>query len=257
MDDQIAALLAALGLAAVHLFAPRLRSLTLVPRSRWLSAAGGVSVAYVFVHLLPELARGQAAIEGEGQGEGGAAAPGPEPLLGVLEDHVYLVALVGLAVFYGVEKHSLSSRQRNMEQTGRDRTTDDAFLLSITSFAIYNAVIGYLLLRADMEQLTELILFTLALGVHFVINDFALSEHHRDAYHRVARWVIAAAVIVGWVAGMAIEVSERVIALIVAFIAGGVVLNVLKEELPGERLAQFWPFAGGALAYTVLLQLAV
>jgi len=255
MDDQIAALLAALALAAVHLFAPRLRSLTLVPRSRWLSAAGGVSVAYVFVHLLPELARGQVAIEGERQAEG-AATPGPEPVLGFLEDHVYLVALVGLAVFYGVEKHSLASRRRNMEQTGRDRTTDDAFLLSITSFAIYNAVIGYLLLRSDMEELTQLALFTLALGVHFVINDFALSEHHRDAYHRVARWVIAAAILVGWAAGMAIDISERVIALVLAFIAGGVVLNVLKEELPGERLAQFWPFAGGALAYTVLLQLA-
>ena len=28
-------------------------------RSRWLSLAGGVSVAYVFVHILPELAKGQ------------------------------------------------------------------------------------------------------------------------------------------------------------------------------------------------------
>ncbi len=91
--------------------------------------------------------------------------------------------------------------------------------------------------------------------MHFVVNDIALSEHHRDAYRRFARWVVAAAVLAGWVAGIATEVSERVIAVIVAFIAGGVVLNVLKEELPGERLAQFWPFAAGALAYTVLLQL--
>lgn len=59
MEDDIAPLIASLLLAAAHLFAPRLRSLTLVPRSRWLSAAGGVSVAYVFVHLLPELAEGQ------------------------------------------------------------------------------------------------------------------------------------------------------------------------------------------------------
>ncbi len=55
---EIAALIAALGLAAVHLFAQRMRFIALVPRSRWLSAAGGVSVAYVFVHVLPELAEG-------------------------------------------------------------------------------------------------------------------------------------------------------------------------------------------------------
>ncbi len=251
MADELAALIAALVLAAVHLLAPRLRALTLVPRRGWLSAAGGVSVAYVFVHLLPELAEGQAAIEGEG----GAEAAAPEPMLGFLEGHVYLVALVGLAVFYGVEKHSLHSRRRNRHETGADCTTGDAFWLSIASFTLYNAIIGYLLLRGDLEETMQLVLYTLALGVHFVINDLALSEHHRDAYRREARWMIAAAVLVGWLAGMAIDVSERVIALIVAFIAGGVVLNVLKEELPGERLARFWPFVGGALAYTVLLQI--
>ncbi len=249
MDDELATLTAALALAGVHLFAPRLRFLTLVPRSRWLSVAAGVSVAYVFVHLLPELAEGQAAVDGEG-------AEGSEPLLGFLENHVYLVGLIGLAVFYGVERHSLYSRQRNMQRTGTDCTTQDAFWLSTASFAVYNAVIGYLLLRSDLEDLTQLVLYTLALGVHFVINDFALSEHHRDAYQRVARWVLVSAILVGWFAAIATDLPERVIALVIAFIAGGVVLNVLKEELPGERLAQFWPFAGGALAYTVLLQLA-
>lgn len=254
-DHEIAALVAALVLAALHLFGSALRFLTLVPRSRWLSAAGGVSVAYVFAHLLPELAEGQAAIEQGAAGSGGEeAASGPMPEL--LEHHVYLVALVGLAIFYGVEKHSLSARRRRERRSGEDATTDAAFWLSITSFAVYNAVIGYLLLRSDLEDLTQLGLYTLALGVHFVINDIALREHHRDAYHRVGRWMIAAAILAGWAVGIATDVSERVIALVIAFIAGGVVLNVLKEELPGERLAQFSPFAGGALAYTVLLQVA-
>lgn len=252
MDHEIAALLAALVLAATHLLAPRLTMLALIPRSRWLSAAGGISVAYVFVHLLPELAEGQAVLEAEG----GAEAAGSGPLLGFLEDHVYLVALVGLAVFYGVEKHSLTSRRRNARGMGDDRTTGDAFWLSVTSFAVYNAVIGYLLLDSELEELGQLVLYTLALGVHFVINDLALSEHHRHAYRGWGRRLLAGAVLGGWVAGIATDVSERVIAVVIAFIAGGVILNVLKEELPGERLAQFWPFAGGALAYTVLLQLA-
>lgn len=48
---------AGLVLAAVHLLAHHLRALDGTPRSRWLSAAGGASVAYVFLHLLPEIAR--------------------------------------------------------------------------------------------------------------------------------------------------------------------------------------------------------
>lgn len=46
---------AAIALAVVHLFAGGLRAIDRVPRSRWLSFGGGISVAYVFVHLFPEL----------------------------------------------------------------------------------------------------------------------------------------------------------------------------------------------------------
>ena len=39
------------------------------------------------------------------------------------------------------------------------------------------------------------------------------------------------------------------------FLAGGVILNVLKEELPEEKKSRFLPFAFGAGVYTVLLLL--
>ena len=148
--------MAALVLVLVHLFSGRLRFLDVDPRSRWMSAFAGESVAYVFVHLLPELAEGQRAIEEGAGGEGGGA-------LGLLEGHVYLLALAGLAVFYGVENHSLKSRRERHEATGEDRTADDAFWLSIASFAAYNAIIGYLLMREDLSEWVDLGLYTLVL----------------------------------------------------------------------------------------------
>ena len=54
----LATLSAAILLAIIHVITPSLRFLWGTPRSIWLSLAGGVSVAYVFVHLLPELAAG-------------------------------------------------------------------------------------------------------------------------------------------------------------------------------------------------------
>jgi hypothetical protein len=246
MDDQIVlSLAAAVVLVGVHLLGGRLRFLEGVPRSAWLSAFGGVSVAYVFVHLLPELAEGQEAIEAE-----------VPPVLGFLEHHVYLVALLGLAVFYGVEQHSLRSRRERQAQDGEDRTTDGAFRLSVASFTAYNAIVGYLLLRGELEELSSLVLYTAALGVHFVINDLGLREHHGEAYHRIGRWIVSAGILAGWGIGVLAELPERAIALVLAFIGGGVVLNVLKEELPGERRARFAPFFAGAAAYTALLLLA-
>ena len=49
------------------------------------------------------------------------------------------------------------------------------------------------------------------------------------------------------------EIPEVVIAVLTAFLAGGVVLNVLKEELPEERESCFGAFALEAAFYTIIL----
>lgn len=57
----------------------------------------------------------------------------------------------------------------------------------------------------------------------------------------------------GWTVNYFINVPQVGSALLQAFIAGGVLLNVLKEELPEEAEGRFWAFAGGAVAYSALL----
>ena len=91
------------------------------------------------------------------------------------------------------------------------------------------------------------------MALHFVVNDHGLREHHKDAYLRTGRRVLAAAIIFGWVVGLLTEIPELAIAVLTAFLAGGVVMNVLKEELPEERESHFWAFALGAAFYAALL----
>lgn len=237
---QSAAFIAALGLALVHLYAGKLRFLEGTPRSTWLSVAGGVSVAYVFVHLLPEMSEAQETL---------AEALGST--LGFLENHGYLVALVGLVVFYGLERAAKASRKARGGEA--QATSPWVFWLHIGSFALYNLLVGYLLVRRPEQGLWELILFFTAMALHFMVNDFGLREHHKAAYTRSGRWLLAAAVLLGWLLALFGEASEAVLALLLAFLAGGVILNVLKEELPAERESRFWPFAFGTAAYTALL----
>lgn len=239
---QGAALFAALGLALVHLYAGKLRFLEGTPRSIWLSVAGGVSVAYVFVHLLPEVSEVQETLA---EALGGT--------LGFLENHGYLVALAGLVVFYGLERAAKASRKARGEE--EQAASSAVFWLHIGSFGLYNLLIGYLLVRRPGQGLWELVLFFTAMALHFVVNDFGLREHHEAAYTRSGRWVLAAAVLLGWLLALFGEASEAVLALLLSFLAGGVILNVLKEELPAERESRFWPFAFGAAAYAALLLL--
>lgn len=233
-------LLLVAALAAVHLFSGRMRFLSASPRSRWLSAAGGVSVAYVFVHLLPDLAEEQETVR-EAVGEG----------FSFIEYHVYLVAMVGLVAFYGLERAAKLSRRRG-RATG-DAAGPGVFWLHVGSFGLYNALIGYLLLHREEPGLWSLVLFAFAMGVHFVVNDFGLREDHKGAYDRAGRWVLAAAVLAGWAVGLLSEISEAALAVLFAFLAGGVVMNVLKEELPEERESRFWAFALGAALYAAVL----
>lgn len=232
----------AILLAIVHIFSGNLHVLGTTPRSRWLSFGSGISVAYVFVHILPELNKYQNTIRNSTAAE-----------LAFLEHHVYLLALLGLAVFYGLERVANESRQHNQKTGDGNMTTAGVFWVHIASFSVYNALIGYLLLHREQTGLLSLLFFTGAMGVHFVVNDYGLREHHKQRYHRIGRWLLAAAIIIGWVIGSATEIHGAAIAVLFAFIAGGVVLNVLKEELPKERESRFWAFALGAIVYSILL----
>lgn len=235
--------LLAVGLALVHLLANQLRFLQSVPRNRWLSFGSGVSVAYVFVHVLPDLSEAQETVLKSLDTE----------LLGFLEHHVYLVALLGLAVFYGLERAANLSRQQNRKTSNEDITSPEFFWLHIASFAGYNALIGYLLVHREVPGLIGLLLFAIAMALHFVVNDYGLREHHKKMYDHTGRWILAAAIIAGWAIGSGTKLSQAMVAVLFAFLAGSVVLNVLKEELPEDRDSQFWAFALGAGSYAALL----
>ncbi|MDQ3890931.1 MAG: hypothetical protein M3312_10335 [Actinomycetota bacterium] len=242
MNGQAAA--AAAVLALIHVFAGKLRFLEGIPRSRWLSLAGGISVAYVFAKLLPELADAQQRL--------GESARG---FFVRLEDHAYLLALAGLALFYGVERVSAASRSARRDSVGEDETGSLAFWFSIGSFALYTGLIGYALAGEARIGVATLVLFAVAMALHFVVTDFGLRDHHKDAYTRIGRWLLAASVLLGWLLSWATEIPETALLAVLAFLAGGVVLNVLKEELPERRRSRFSAFALGAAGYAVLLQL--
>ena len=263
MSPVLVGLFAALALGGVHLVAGKLRFLDGLPRSGWLSFAGGVSVAYVFVHLLPELAEHQETLGGY------------EGLL-----WAFVLALAGLVGFYGLERRALTDRAEASEQragasdqaaidTVRQVGTGDAkgdpeamhesgeggFVLHLGSFALYNLLVGCLLARA--EHVDGLLPYLVAMALHFVVNDFGLRDHYKGRYTYPGRWILAGATVAGWALGAFVPLGEEVLAGFHAFLAGGVMLNVLKEELPESRRSRFWAFALGAAAYAALLVLFV
>lgn len=236
---DLAAGLVAVSFVAIHVWGGRLQFLNQAPRSIWLSLAGGVAVGYVFLHLLPELQEGQRHVDEHAGG-----------WTGFVDNEIYLVALAGLTAFYGLERFAVAARQASRTTERGDHTPAPVFWIHIGSFALYNILIGYLLVRSERDNL---LLYGLAMGLHFLVNDQGLRAHHQHRYDDVGRWLLAAAVMAGWLLGVQVGLGPTAVNLLIAALSGGVVLNVLKEELPEQRESRFWAFFAGVVVYGGLL----
>lgn len=210
-------------------------------RRRWISLAAGVSVAYVFVDVLPELGvRHRRFLETAGEG------------LLFAEQRIYLLALLAFVVIYGLEYMVLTSRAGHAGG-GESHAGDAVFWLHLGGFALYSWLIGYLLVERAETGPLALSLYGFAMALHFFLVGHSLRETHGETFDRIGRWGLAASVLVGWLAGATVPLSEIVLARLFAVLAGGVVITSLNAELPREREGRFWYFCVGAVAYAALL----
>lgn len=235
MLDAAVQILCALVIACSHSLAGHVRSFGAVPRNVWLSAGGGVSVAYVFLHILPDLQMHQELFTR-------STFPGLQ-----LKVHVYILSLGGLLLFYGLESLVKKSKS-HLKAWGKW-----VFWVHIASYGMYNLLISYLIIHRERPGLLSLVFFTIAISFHFLVNDHALWEEHKEVYRDKGKWVLVSAVLAGFVTGYIIEFKPIVISGIFAFVAGSILVNVLKEEIPTERQSRFWAFAAGAAVYSALL----
>jgi hypothetical protein len=233
--------LVALVFCAVYAVAGRLQVLQRQFPRRWLSLAAGVSVAYVFVDILPELgARHRGFVEAAGQ----------ELLFA--EQRIYLGALLGFLFFYGLEHLVFASRVPDAPQDGTE-TNRAAFRLHIGGYALYSWLIGYLLMSRAIRGGLSLGLYAAAMALHFAVVGNALVREHGHAYRRRGRWLLAASVLAGWLTSATAPMADAVISRLFAFVAGGVVMTSMNEELPREREGRFWWFVLGAAGYAIIL----
>lgn len=269
VQSVVGALLLAVVLAVLHLLAPRIRRLPFVPERATGSFAGGLAVAYVFLHLLPELAEGNEAI--------GAALDDviqPSPLLDLA---IFLVALAGFTIFYGLERladthgddsnggtDKNASIDADATPNGTDRGIESArrsgnggvYALHLGSFLVYNALITYTMALRLRTGTAFALLFTVAMGLHFVLTDRGLQEHYPRRFNTRGRLALAAALLLGWVLSAVLAPTSTVlVALLTALLGGSILLNVFKEEIPSNRRSSFAWFLTGLTLYAGLLTL--
>lgn len=223
-------------LACVFIFGFRLQAKS--HHRLWISIAAGVSVSTIFIDLLPEISEGQARFLVE-RGESLALFP---------EQAIYIAAMLGFVLFYGLEYMVASSFSEGEEPTA------PLFLsIKFAAFAGYSGLIAYLLVHSIWSGRAAFLFYTLAMAFHLLLIDHSLAQGDPVRYKHVGRWLLGAAVIAGWGTGIAMSVPELWLARITGFICGGVIMNTLVVELPEGRGGRFWPFVIAAGTYSAIL----
>ncbi|MCZ2849297.1 hypothetical protein [Modestobacter sp. VKM Ac-2978] len=236
----LAALAAAGVLVAVQLLVPRVRRRVSPGSARFQSFAGGLAIAYVFVRLLPDLAQ---PVTGAGPAQG---------LLGLLAERPFLVALAGLLLYYAVLDWAQDADRREQRRHG-GTPTPWPFWASGALYLVFNLFVGYLLVHQVRPGPTELVLYTVALSARYLVGEIALRDQDPRAYDRLGRWVLAAAVLVGWGIGAAVDLGDAAVRVSSALLAGSIVLTSLKQQLPGSGRAHVPVLVGACLAFAALL----
>jgi hypothetical protein len=222
-------LIAASGLALLHLLAPRLHGEAL-DRPIWVSLAAGMSVAYVLVELLPELAENQQLwLEAR-----------PDRALHWLHRQVYVAAMLGMILALGTNYLTIA-REKPLAR----------FWINTSWAALHSLIVGAVGLQ--INRVDGVLLALVAFGAHFLVNDHSLLVHGQRAFARYGRWVLAAAVMVGWAMTAGARPHVIVIAGLLGILSGSIILTVIKEELPEEGQHRFPMFVFGAVTYAMLL----
>ena len=193
---------------------------------RWLSAVGGIGIAYVLLKLIPEVAEIQGAITGD---------PGT-----IDKAAIYLI-LVGIVLSYGVD------RAENVYGA-----TVGTAITSLTARSISGVIIGYAV-TDYLNDIGPLIVFTIAVGFHYLAFDHELVHHFGTTYTRFGRWAISACVVLGALLG-ALDLTTGAWGLVaVALVAGAILYDAFRHEMPDLSRADFGAFSIAALLYGIVL----
>ena len=211
---------------------------------RFHSLAAGIAVSYVFVYILPEL---NAIREVHVQSQ-------DDYIRRIFPEYsVYLAALAGFLVFYGLES-AVASRQSG-PHTGAAHHQDPAGWLPwmhLGGFALYTWLIAYLMVRAG-KGVAGLGLFAMAMGMHIAPIANRLRTEYPAAYEHRGAVLLGLASVAGWACGLMLSIPDAAALDMMAIVAGGVIVNAAIAELPKERHASYWSFCVGAVAYAALL----
>jgi len=232
--------LCVIAIGSCHWLAAMLSQRPQHEQERLASFGGGAGLGYVFIRLLPELASGGHTI---------TKVVGTEAYLptAMTESLLFLTTLIGVIVPYVlnvVTKQVPASR----DWTGAAR---------LASFGLMNYLYAYSLPSLLTTGISYGLLFSVAIATHILLADRTLAFEHPKVYRKRFRWIGSTCLVVGTLhAALLHPVSDLTLAVATAFVGGGLLMSVFREELPSPNMTRLNWLLAGLISMVGLLMLA-
>lgn len=204
--------------------------------------ASGILFAFLFIHIIPELAENSETLHERLTHQGISIH---------LELIIYFVAMLGFLIFMGISK-----LKPKLIKSERKQMANIQFYARNISYVILNALVAYTMPQRISLGMDFAVLFTLIMAAHLLMIDVNIEElQHRHA--RFFTFVIFPAVIaLGWVVAYFTEPDNiTLVAILSAFVAGGIVHDIFYFEFPKRDISirYFFHFGLGAIIGAALL----
>ena len=216
ITENLEILMVALVLIGGHLISPRVAARRM-NQPAYKAFSGGVSIGYVFLHLLPALDAGHA----------------------VVGKRIYAVALLGFVLFYGLDVVFKKGKSHHP-------TKYHAFLAALF---IYDGLVVFTLGMELPPTAPLTAVFALSLALDLVSTDVDMERDFGSRFVRSGRWVLIAAVVAGYLFSLVRRPHELVIDVLTAALAGFMMFNVFSSTFPITKDHRFPAFLAGLVLF--------
>jgi len=194
-------------LGGLHYFSENIELTAESKRYRIISFGAGISIAYLFLHLLPHTY--EAAIH--------------------LEEAVFIFLLLGFALFHLSEKYIYQHRDK--EKQARELKEIHSIM-----FFIYHFFIGIVIADKFETGILEGSLFVIPVALQTGLSTVSLSKIHSEIRESIAiKIILSLSTLIGVVFAIIIHVPDIANNILVSFIAGLLLYVIVKEFLPEKE----------------------
>ena len=200
----IVSFIVAFVFAGIHFWASQLHNWIYSSNEEKITCfTGGLAIAYVFCTLLPEV----------------------EHLEAFLGGHYYVLG--GFLLFYALQRLAWS-----IEKGSQYEHNVSHFLVEMLYKAVYNFLIIYAIPEKFATGRGGILLYTIAMGLHLLNDDYSLTKNHSHLFHQWGRYILVGSIIFAFFTDVFRPVSPVIADILLAALSGALVFNIFKQEVP-------------------------